>query len=105
GVGQEVQPAMHIGVFVAVGVRYGIDDGLRLLRRSAVVEIDQRLAVDLTRQDREIATDRLDIVGTAFDFLVHQPIRAPRTRLRALPRARSPAPRPRAPRSPRPGTP
>jgi hypothetical protein len=50
---QEMQPAVDVGVFVRVGVSHRIDDGLRLLGRSAIVEINQWLAVDLTRQDRK----------------------------------------------------
>ena len=57
GVGEEVQPAMHVGVFHLVGVVDGVEHRARLLRRGAVVEIDQRLAVDLAEQDREVGAD------------------------------------------------
>ena len=63
GVGEIVQPAMHVGVFHLVGVLDGLQHGARLLRRGAVVEIDQRLAVDLAEQDRKIGADALDVVG------------------------------------------
>ena len=54
---------MDVGVFHLVGVIDGVEHRARLLRRGAVVEIDQRLAVDLAEQDREIGADRLDVVG------------------------------------------
>ena len=63
GVGEEVQPAMDVGVFHLVGVVDGVEHRARLLRRGAVVEIDQRLAVDLAEQDREVGADGLDVVG------------------------------------------
>ena len=42
-----VQPAMHVGVVVRIGLGDRVDHHLRLLRRGAVVEIDQRPAVHL----------------------------------------------------------
>ena len=42
---------------------HGVDHGARLLRRGGAVEIDERLAVDLAREDRKLAPDRLDVVG------------------------------------------
>ena len=68
-----MQAAMDVGVFVRIGMLDGVEHRLRLLRRRAVVEIDQRLAVDFARQDREVAADRLDVVGGGCDFLVHEP--------------------------------
>ena len=53
---------MHVGVLLVVGALDGVEHRARLLRRGAVVEIDQRLAVDLARQDREIGADRLNVV-------------------------------------------
>jgi hypothetical protein len=46
-----------------------VEHGLRLLRRGGVVEIDERLAVDLHRQDREVRADAGDVVERAH--LVH----------------------------------
>ena len=66
-----MQAAMDVGVFLTVGVLDGIEHHLRLLGRGAIVEIDQRLAVDFPRQDREVAADRLDVIGGGFEFLVH----------------------------------
>ena len=54
GVGEVVQAAMHIGVFGRVGLHDAVEHRSRLLRGRRVVEIDQRLAVDLHGQRREI---------------------------------------------------
>ncbi len=56
-----IGPAMHVGVLVAIGAADGVDHLLGLLRRRRAVEIDQRLAVDLARQDREVGADFLDV--------------------------------------------
>ena len=49
GVGEVVQAAVDVGVFVLIGVRPSRSiTAPRLLRRGGVVEIDQRLAVDLS---------------------------------------------------------
>src|SRR5262249_46476739 len=37
-----------------------VEDDLRLLRRRGVVEVDERLAVDLLAQDREVVADAAD---------------------------------------------
>ena len=42
-----------------------LDDGLRLLRRRRVVEVDERVAVNRAREDREVAAERLDVEGRA----------------------------------------
>ena len=62
-VAQVVQPAMDVGVFLSVGALDGVEHCSRLLRRSAVVEIDERLAMDRLRQDREVGADRLNVIG------------------------------------------
>jgi len=41
-----MQPPMHIGIFMGIGLRYRIDHHLRFLRAGAVIQIDQRLAID-----------------------------------------------------------
>ena len=46
-VGEVVQAAVHVGVLRGVGLLKPVENRLRLLRRRSVVEIDQRLAVDL----------------------------------------------------------
>ena len=50
-----VQAPVNVGIFHRIGLRDRVDHHLRLLRRGAVVQIDQRLAVHLPRQDRKIA--------------------------------------------------
>ena len=77
---QEMQPAMDVGIFVTIGMRDRIDHGLRLLGRSAVVEIDERLAIDFTRQDREVPANGLDVVSCRV--CVHVSYRAFRASLR-----------------------
>src|SRR6478672_9894228 len=52
---------MDVGVFEAIGVVHRLQHRAWLLRRRAVVEIDERLAVDLTIEDREIGADALDV--------------------------------------------
>ena len=47
--------AMNVGVVVLVVARDRVDHRLRLLRRGGVVEVDQRLAVNLLLENREIA--------------------------------------------------
>ena len=63
GVGEIVQAAMHVGIFVLVDMGQALDHRARLLRRSGVVEIDQRLAVGPLVQNGKIGADRLDVVG------------------------------------------
>ena len=60
---------MHIGVVVLVVVPERIDHRPRLLRRRGVIEIDQRLAVHLLVEDREVLADRIPIEGAARDFV------------------------------------
>ena len=56
-----MQPAMHIGVVLAIGALDGLKHDARLLRRGAVIEIDEVLAVDLAGEDGEIGADRLHV--------------------------------------------
>src|SRR5579859_7916338 len=70
-----MQAAMDVGVFSAERLVHAVQHGERLLRRCCVVEIDQRLAVDLHRQRREILPELCDIeLSTGdgrMDGLVH----------------------------------
>ncbi len=70
-VGHVVQATMDVGVAGLHHVRHCIDHGPWLLRRGSAVEIDERLAIDLLRQDREIAPHGLDIVGGGCGLGVH----------------------------------
>ena len=63
-IGEIVQAAMHVGVFGGVGLLDAVEHLFRLLRRGGVVEIDERLAVDLHRQGREILADARHVIGT-----------------------------------------
>ena len=58
-VGEIMQAAMHIGVLRRVGLVQAIEHRLRLLRRGGVVEIDQRLAVNLHARIGKSARMRL----------------------------------------------
>ena len=58
---EEMRAAMDIGVSRGIGVVYRVEHDARLLRRGAVVEIDERLAIHLARQDREFRAQRGDI--------------------------------------------
>ncbi len=52
---------MDIRVLTAHGFGQRVDHGLGLLHAGRVVEIDQRLAMNLSREDRELGTDVLDV--------------------------------------------
>jgi hypothetical protein len=58
---QRVHAAVDVGVVVLVVVVDGLDHCARTLARRGVVEIDERLAVDLLIQDREVAPDARDV--------------------------------------------
>ena len=75
-VGEEVQPAMHVGVFARIRLLDAVEHRLRLLRRGGVVEINERLAVDLHRQRRKIRADALDVITAVVDCRVHQALLA-----------------------------
>ena len=58
---QGMNAAMNIGVVMAFVVIDGLDDALCALRRGAVVQVGQRLAVHHARQNRELPARGLDI--------------------------------------------
>ena len=60
-IGQGVQAAVDIGIATLHRRRQGVDHRARLLRRGGRVQIDQRLAVHLPRQDRELGPDGVDV--------------------------------------------
>ncbi len=62
---------MHVGILGGVGVFEPVEHGARLLRRGGIVEIDQRLAVNLERQRRKILADPVHIVAAVLDRGVH----------------------------------
>ena len=55
---QFVDAAMDVGVVVLVKAAQGVNDGAGLLRGGGVVQIDQRMAVDLLVKNRKIALGR-----------------------------------------------
>jgi hypothetical protein len=57
-----MQPAMHVGVFGFVGLRHAVEHRIGLLRGGGVVEIDQRLAIDLERERGKIFPYPGDII-------------------------------------------
>ena len=57
-----VDAAVHIGVGVEVLVAHGVEHAHRLLRRGGVVEINERLAVHLTGEYREVGPHLINIV-------------------------------------------
>src|SRR5471032_2842340 len=74
-----MQAAMHIGVLLGIGLVQAVQHLGRLLRRGRVVEIDQRLAIDLHSQRRKIGADLGDIVRAVADRQVRH-ARAPSQR-------------------------
>src|SRR5262245_7297781 len=56
-----MQPAMDIGVFAAIGPLDRAEHGARLLRRGAIVEIDELPAVHLAGENGEIGADRREV--------------------------------------------
>src|SRR5580692_3722141 len=55
--------AVNVGVMMPFVVIHCVDDGLRPLRRGAVVQIDQWLAVHQPRENRELGARGLDVEG------------------------------------------
>ena len=92
---QPVHAAMHVGVVVFVVSRDRFDDLDRLLRRRRVVEIDQRLAVDLLVQRREVARGsprrRTRAAADATPSIATASLRAGASRARAPTSSRTPS--------------
>jgi len=70
-VGEIMQATVYVGVLLGIGLVDAVEHRLRLLRRGRVVEIDQRLAVDLHRQRREVRADAVDVEGSVGHCRVH----------------------------------
>src|SRR5581483_3772859 len=56
-----VHAAVNVGVFGRVIVHDRIDDGLWLLRRGRIIEIDERLPVDLALENRKIGANTVNV--------------------------------------------
>ncbi len=65
---QSMGGAVNIGVVGPIVVRYGIQHRLRLLGCGGVIQIDQRMAVDLLRQGRKLAAQ------SGVLLLIHAPL-------------------------------
>src|SRR6266446_141596 len=61
---------MHVGVFVLVVSSKRIQHTSRFLRRCGAVKVDQRMAVRLFAEDREIFANGVPVYGASCD-LVH----------------------------------
>ena len=86
GLGQEMQPTMHIGIGVLIGGHQRVENLRRLLRRSRAVKIDKRLAMNLARQDREIRADGVKIKAAAH--AIHHTASLPASQVSATGRSR-----------------
>ena len=72
GIGEIMQAAMDIGVFVVGRMDHAIDDLPRFLCRGGIIEINERLAVNISRKDGEILAQTQDIKwGVDGDMFVH----------------------------------
>jgi hypothetical protein len=92
-IGEEMQPPMHVGVLGRIGCIEPIEHRARLLRRRRIIEIDERLAIDLHRQDREIRPDAVHVIDVTDRSLIHLSISGPSEAAKAngYPRAPSQA--------------
>ena len=73
-IGEIMQAAMNIGVFVFIGMGQPLDHRARLLRRGGIVEIDQRLAVGTLGEDGKVGAQGLDVerrIPLVSDPFVH----------------------------------
>ena len=61
-IGEIMQAAMNVGIFMLVCMHHARDDLPRLLRRCPVVEIDERFSIRLLGQDRKIRPHLVDVV-------------------------------------------
>jgi hypothetical protein len=61
-----MHPTVNVAVLVEVIVTLTLDDAQRLLRGGGIVEIDQRLAIDLLVKDGELRPYFVDVHFIAF---------------------------------------
>ena len=55
---------MYIGILITVCLTYGINDALRLLGSSGIIQIDKRFTINLTSQNGEIPANSLYVNHT-----------------------------------------
>jgi len=63
---------MNVRVFVLVEIRDAVDDALRLLRCSGVVQPDERASIDALAQNGEVAADGVDVEESGAEVEVGQ---------------------------------
>ena len=68
--GKRVRTTVDVRVFVFVVVLEAVNDDLRALRRCTVIEPNERMTVDLLRENREVRTDLGKSLGTDADGIV-----------------------------------
>src|SRR5579872_701383 len=91
GISEIMQAAVHVGIFMLIGLAQPIEHLPRLLCRGGVIEIDKRLAIRTLGKDRKIRPESLDVIGR-YDFLGdgHEMLPArTASQPRALPRSTS----------------
>src|SRR5436190_7795387 len=66
---QRVQATMHVGVLVLVITPKCVDHGARLLRRCRAIKINQRMAMRLFAENREILTDNVPVHAAGSDLM------------------------------------
>ena len=69
--GDRVHPAMHVGVVVLVDVVHRVQHLARGLRGGRRIQVRERVAVDLPRQDREVGAQLEDVEGPAYGSDFH----------------------------------
>ena len=87
---QIMHPAVDVAVLVQVIVPLSVDDAQRLLRGGSIVEIDQRLAINLLVENGDLGAYFVDVhfIVVCRAVVPRQPLRA-NFRMR-LPRCDSP---------------
>ena len=61
-----VNTTMHVGIYIEVFIPHGVEHHERLLRGCCIIEINQRLLIDLATQDGEILTYLIYIVHITY---------------------------------------
>ena len=89
-IAEVMQPAMHIGIFVAIGGCDGINYHLRLLRRGPIIKVNQRLAIHFSCKNRK--------VGANFLYIEHLMPLPWRRRRSCLAKSTGPQPWPPSPK-------
>ena len=67
---QIMHPPMHIGIHIEVFIPHGIEHTQRLLRRSRVVKVHQRLTIHLACQNGKIFSYLMDIVHIIYTVYI-----------------------------------